>query len=1098
MKLKLSRAWHPVCLFIALVLVVLLIPCLVTTAWYAKTTRLDHTIEKALESSLNGSLSRVQTTAKSLVPFNSSALHLARLLSSSLIGTELSFSTLMAKVAPTLFLAFSTIPKVSQISFIGRDGLLFSYLYDGNQTLAVYSNTSHFSIGATANAKTITWYTQHVNYETGKQYGQAISMNPMVTVNASWFQKASGSANGYSSLGAKWNKAQDLLLLQSAAIDRIGVISLGFSAMDIIDSFSGINHYGGQLYLASKDGEVLAQVGPRNARMVFHNGTRPIQLAEEHGDVTIHDTNISCKSTDYLSKSSNVSIHGMKYISYCSTLDIAWVRLVIVYVFPHKELVDLVRKDSKVAFSLLLLMLISMVLSISFFILLTLRAARREIVLCATLIKQMESTQQAERKSMMKSLAFASASHDIRSFLATISGLIQFSCEEVPLDSKLKMNLVQMNACTEDLLGILNSVLDTSKIEAGKMQLEDEEFNLVELLEDVVDLYYLPGIKKGIDVVLDPYDLSILGFSLVRGDRGKLKQILCNLLSNAVKFTSEGHVSLRAWVKKVSIENSILASNHNGPLSCLSRFIYKSSESYNDLNNLRPIQQNSNTMEFVFEVNDTGKGIPKEKQSSVFENFVQVKETALGHGGHGLGLGIVQSLVRLMGGEIRIIGKEPGERGTCFRFNIFLATRGAASIASTGGEENKLPDHHISNYLEPYMGLHVQNQNSRNEGSHVVLLIQGDERRRISHKLIDSLGITVSIVKQWEHLSPTLEMIKHKLYLADPSSSGKSEFVSSGDSFNFNVAAKDVTVNIKDETNFIRSLHKRTSFRSTTFILIVIDVYAGPFQDMHLIVANFHKELNNANCKVVWLDKPTTYSSHLKGIEEEKLSQFDYVVRKPLHGPCLYEVLKILPEFGSNIQSNLMKSKREITTLDAPSILDPSPSTEQIHMKYKSVLPQSHHQQSPQHMTLEGKRKLLSGKKVLVAEDNAVLCRVAISVLAHLGATVEFYVNGKEVLEQVCKALSEINQSIETVDQVLPYDFILMDCEMPVIDGYEATRLIRIEERRFGIHIPIIALTADATVEAATKIVQSGMDFHLVKPLKEDQLLNAINFINSK
>lgn len=194
-------------------------------------------------------------------------------------------------------------------------------------------------------------------------------------------------------------------------------------------------------------------------------------------------------------------------------------------------------------------------------------------------------------------------------------------------------------------IGILNSVLDTSKIEAGKMQLEEEEFNVAELLEDVVNMYYLLGMKKGVDVVLDPCDGSIFKFNLVRGDKVKLKQILCNLLSNATKFTSEGHISIRAIVRKMSIENAIIASNRKSVLTCLSTLCFKNKGSFSTLDGLHTIQEDPNCMEYIFDVDDTGKGIPKDKQKSVFENFVQVKETALGEEGTGLGLGIVQSLV---------------------------------------------------------------------------------------------------------------------------------------------------------------------------------------------------------------------------------------------------------------------------------------------------------------------------------------------------------------------------------------------------------------------------------------------------------------------
>lgn len=193
---------------------------------------------------------------------------------------------------------------------------------------------------------------------------------------------------------------------------------------------------------------------------------------------------------------------------------------------------------------------------------------------------------------------------------------------------------------------MLNSILDTSKIEAGKILLEEEEFDLEQLLEDVVDLYHLVSMKKGVDVVLDPCDGSVAKCSHVKGDRGKLKQILWNLLSNAVKFTSEGHVLVRVWAKKPSFENTILATTKKNSIRCMSCLFFQTSDhSYKDLDVVNNVEQDPNSMEFIFEVSDTGRGIPKEKQKMVFENYVQVKETALGQEGTGLGLGIVQSLV---------------------------------------------------------------------------------------------------------------------------------------------------------------------------------------------------------------------------------------------------------------------------------------------------------------------------------------------------------------------------------------------------------------------------------------------------------------------
>lgn len=196
--------------------------------------------------------------------------------------------------------------------------------------------------------------------------------------------------------------------------------------------------------------------------------------------------------------------------------------------------------------------------------------------------------------------------------------------------------------------GLLNSILDASKIEAGKMLIEEEEFDVMQLLEDVVDMFHPVAMKKGVDVVLDLFDGSILKNSIVKGDRGKLKQILSNLLSNAVKFTPEGHITVRAWAWKPTLDNTTHTDDQiqKAQRKRLSWLFFWERDENKDAEAKSTPERKPNSMEFVFEVEDTGKGIPKEKRKSVFESYVQVKETAQGQGGTGLGLGIVQSLVK--------------------------------------------------------------------------------------------------------------------------------------------------------------------------------------------------------------------------------------------------------------------------------------------------------------------------------------------------------------------------------------------------------------------------------------------------------------------
>ncbi|MFS8004166.1 putative histidine kinase [Helianthus anomalus] len=179
------------------------------------------------------------------------------------------------------------------------------------------------------------------------------------------------------------------------------------------------------------------------------------------------------------------------------------------------------------------------------------------------------------------------------------------------------------------------------------MELEEKPFDLVKVLEGVVDLFYPVGIKKEVDVILDVQDDLLTKYSQVKGDERRLKQILSNLLSNAIKFTSEGHVSVRVRARAMSqsVQSSVTASDHDRFQRWRSCLFCTSNDKCGDVEAVDEVVGDSNCMEFVFEVNDTGKGIAKEKQASIFENYVQVKETEHEFEGTGLGLAIVQSLV---------------------------------------------------------------------------------------------------------------------------------------------------------------------------------------------------------------------------------------------------------------------------------------------------------------------------------------------------------------------------------------------------------------------------------------------------------------------
>ncbi|KAL9148603.1 hypothetical protein ABFS82_12G052300 [Erythranthe guttata] len=759
-----------------------------------------------------------------------------------------------------------------------------------------------------------------------------------------------------------------------------------------------IRFYDGSFYLASKrDGSVLAQ-GIPNTRMILAGDRVAFQLLSEDDYGVSEVGNLTCQSyDDSTSRNYVLSFSGIEYVINCSPLDIAGLPCVYALAMPHEGLSSLVHKNIKLAFVLLMLMIGVVVITILTFVYLIVEAVRREMHLCGALISQMEATQQSERKSMNNSLAFASASHDIGASLAGINGLIEICPNEVskwdPVRSEIPANLLQMESCTRDLLGILNSTLDTSKIEAGKMQLDEEEFDLEKLMEDVLDLYHL-------------------------------------------WFTSNGHVVVRVWAKNPSRESGIITSNRSNSMRCL-LCLFKIQRAYSESEATQ--RETNNRVEFVFKVNDTGKGIPKEKQKSVFENYVQVKETALSQEGTGLGLGIVQSLVRLIGGEIGIVDKEAGERGTCFRFNAFFETDNnsspSADIESIGHD------------LFRHSGTSLRTHSLKNKGSQVLLLIDSPERSTLLQGFMHRIGIKVHVVKQYEQLSPSLKRIKRKLNLSYYSFSGKSTTSSARSKKEFPLSALEGTDN-----------------------------------EISRVVAEFRRDLSENCCsRVVWLDS-------LQGIDEDNLSPLDLVISKPLHASCLYRTIGLLPEFGGLPPPRKGEASHSVENIRRGNdVASSDGGANKSSVKGSKC-------EIEEVGGANSKKKSLLGRKILVADDDPIGRKIATFVGVQLGASIFPCENGEEAWKVVCKSLDE-GKHVGASETLFPFDCILMDCEMPVMNGVEATARIRKAEESYGVRIPIIALTAHKKGQEIDNMIQARVDGYLTKPLNKDVFLKTTSEI---
>ncbi|WP_122032204.1 response regulator [Aliivibrio sp. EL58] len=657
----------------------------------------------------------------------------------------------------------------------------------------------------------------------------------------------------------------------------------------------------------------------------------------------------------------------------------------------------------------------------------------------------------AIQASKAKSSFLANMSHEIRTPLNGVIGISEI-LSDTPLTPTQRDYVDTIETSSQLLLSLINDILDFSKIESGMLLISPHSASIRESIYDIASVVAPKAKEQNIFINVDIHPDTP---ARVMIDDHRLRQILMNFMSNAVKFTEKGGVTLSIDTKTKS----------------------------------------NNTVKVRFSVQDTGIGIDQEQQKQIFEPFAQEdNSTTRQFGGTGLGLAISTQLVELMGGQIQLSSIK-GE-GSCFYFELDLSINSNSPKLSQATTDIYLIANFnsLSKRIESdlnFYGLNVTQKTNKpsiltekiTNTSHtkpvtVIFaeddLLQANDYSELLEKLHNN-HITVCLIRSFlseasnigqyittQISQPLLGLRLIKAIERCESQSIAEQFTSVQESTV--VTQKILIVEDNKINQKIAGLHVKKSGLEFEFAnngQEAVDMYIAnpnyaailmdcmmPIMDGFSATANIRDvEQKNKSPRRIPIIALTA-----SVIDDDIQKCFDMGMDDYIPKPFKFEMLK----------------EKVLTAIEAAST---ETTTIPIHPVQKQQL------SIPEQPELEAPPS--KPERILLVEDNRVNQKVASVMLKKAGYTFDIADNGQIAVDMYKNDSS--------------YDIILMDCMMPVKDGFTATKEIRKLEKSLGLNkTPIIALTASVIDDDIQKCFESGMDGYVAKPVRKEKLFHQI------